>query len=121
MGIEGIGVDLVSVERLEGIVERWGDGFLYRVFTEREREYSLSRKRRYEHLAGRFAAKESVVKAVGRKLPWRGIEIVTEENGKPYVRLDIENGSITDGTDIHVSIAHTEEYAIAMAMMERGA
>lgn len=120
MAIEGIGVDLVSVKRLGEMVEKWEEEFLYRVFTEKEREYCLSRKRRYEHLAGRFAAKEAVVKAIGRKLPWREIEIITEKNGKPHVRLDFKNRGIPDGNEIHVSITHTEEYAIAMAIMESG-
>lgn len=113
-----MGVDLVSVERVKEAVEEWGKRFLHRVFSEREREYCLSRKRKYEHLAGRFAAKESVVKAVGRKLPWREIEVIAEKSGEPFVRLDLTDERIPDGAEVHLSITHTEEYAIAIAIIE---
>ncbi|MFP4135462.1 MAG: holo-ACP synthase [Candidatus Acetothermia bacterium] len=114
--IEGLGVDLVSVERLRSVVERRGEEFLQRVFTEKEREYCLSRSRKFEHLAGRFAAKESIVKAVGHKLPWLGIEVLSGEDGNPSAKLVDEE--IVGRPVVHVSISHTASYAIAVAILE---
>jgi len=113
--IKGIGVDLVAVERIERMAETWGDKFLTRVYTEKELQYCLQRRRRYEHLAGRFAAKESFIKASGNKLPLANIEVVSLENGEPALRLDSD--SRRGREQVHLSITHDGSYALAMVII----
>jgi len=115
MYIKGIGVDLVVVERIERMVETWGKQFLTRVYTEKELQYCLPKRRRYEHLAGRFAAKESFLKASGEKLPLGDIEVISRENGEPVLKLDSDSRS-TRG-QVHLSITHDGSYALAMLII----
>ncbi len=91
MIISGIGIDIVEVTRVEKAIKGRGDSFVGRIFTDKEREYAGSKKFRYMHLAGRFAAKEAVKKALpdGKEIGmnWHEIEILNSEDGKPYVVL----------------------------------
>jgi holo-[acyl-carrier protein] synthase len=126
--ILGHGIDLCGVGRIRRMLETHGDHFLSRTYTEAEVEYARRRKKGFEEtLAGRFAAKEAVMKALGtgwrEGVEFRGIEILNEPSGKPYVVL---HGSTADKaralgiTAWHVSITHTEDLAIASAVAERG-
>lgn len=115
MNIEGVGLDLVAVERIERMVDLWGEKFLNRIYTEKEIEYCLPKKRKYEHLAGRFAAKEAYIKAAGAKLSWKEIEVVSGEGGAPTLRLDRESGSLSD--DTYLTITHEDSYALAMVLI----
>lgn len=115
MYIKGIGVDLVAVERIERMVETWGEKFLARVYTEKELEYCLPKRRKYEHLAGRFAAKESFIKAADGKLPFNDIEVISLESGEPKLRLD-SNSRKVQGR-VHLSITHESSYALAMLII----
>ncbi len=115
----GIGIDIVKVERIESLAEKWGDRFLGRVFTEEELDYCLSRPRRFEHLAGRFAAKEALIKALEEKVPWKDIEIRTSSSGAPRAKLKLnEDWSENEGPTPLVSISHTEKYAVAQARID---
>lgn len=115
----GLGIDIVKVGRIESLVEKWGEKFLYRVFTEREIDYCLSRSRRFEHLAGRFAAKEALIKAMENKVAWTDIEILSTSEGSPRVELHIEEKrEDLCSCDPKVSISHTEEYAVAEATLD---
>lgn len=122
--ILGVGVDIVQVSRIERLLSK--PGFLKRVFTEKEVE-------RFEHdgyppqtIAGVFAAKEAVSKALGTGFSGfgtRDIEILPGEFGAPHAKL--YNGardrfSYLGGANIHVSISHEQEYAIALAVLEGG-
>jgi len=118
LGIDGIGIDIVEVGRIEKLTVEWGQKFLDRVFTEKELEYCLSSRRRYEHLAGRFAAKEAVVKAVGKKLPWRSIEVDSGRNGRPVASVDLPDEGLEFKRGLHVSITHLRDYALAIAVIE---
>lgn len=119
LAICGLGVDIVSVFRIERMVETWGEDFLDRVFAGSELDYCLSKRRKYEHLAGRFAAKEAVIKATGRKLPWNSIEILSEKNGKPSVRFSLDGQTTTPSeVNMFVSITHQEDFALAVAIRE---
>ncbi len=115
MAIRGIGVDLVAVERIEQMVEKWGEKFLSRVYTEKELEYCLPKKRKYEHLAGRFAAKESFIKASDEKLPLGDIEVISRENGEPALRL-VSDSQTVPGR-VNLSITHESSYALAMLII----
>ncbi len=79
-----IGVDIVEVGRIAGVLERFGRRFLDKVFTPFELEQVEGRKRFAESLAGKFAAKEAFMKAMGRRLAWKEIEVVST-GGRPYI------------------------------------
>ena len=115
MTIKGLGIDIVEVERIEAMVDEWGEIFLEKVFSQEELDYCTGRARKLEHLAGRFAAKEAIFKAVGRKLPWQAIEILPDGKGKPVVT--VEGLGDEQGGKMLVSITHVEEYAMAIALL----
>ena len=119
MELIGNGIDIVEIKRLKLVVEKWGDLFLNRVFTEKEIEYAKSRRKTYEHLAGRFAAKEAIIKAadVG-ELGFKDIEIVNKQSGKPYATIT-KAKSINKKYTISVSISHIKDYAIANAVIAK--
>ena len=89
MSVIGIGVDLVEVARIQHSVDRFGEKFLHRVFTDGEIEYSMSMKFPARHLAARFAGKEAVSKAfgtgIGKAMGWRNIDIQKKSSGEPFL------------------------------------
>ena len=123
MEIVAHGIDLVDFPRIEQMVERHGKRFLNRVFTAAEQAYAESNKNRMEKLAGRFAAKEAILKLVGTgwrgKIAWTDIEIINNPAGTPEVGLSGEVKKIADRLGIEhitVSITHTANFAIASAV-----
>ena len=113
--IIGTGVDITEVKRLRQAVEKWGAGFLSRVFTPEELENAKSRGSPYQHLAGRFAAKEAVFKALGdMKLNWKDVQILNDKEGKPHCRILNGKGK---KTEVHISISHVKNYAVANAII----
>lgn len=112
--IIGTGIDIVEVERIEKAVKRSGDDFLRKIFTSREVEYAKSKRLSAMHLAGRFAAKEAVLKAFSRgQFNFKDIEILNDDVGRPFCVLN------KNGFDILISISHTEKYAVACAVVEK--
>lgn len=115
--IYGIGLDLIELERVRLTIERQ-PRLLTRILTDREqaRYETLANGRRLEYLAGRFAAKEAFVKAlgtgIGREVSWRDLEVLNETSGRP-----IMTGPF-DGM-IHVSITHSDHYAAAQVLLEK--
>ena len=123
MNLLGHGIDMVECHRLQQSVERHGRRFLERVFTPAELDYCLGRKRRTEHLAGRFAAKEAVLKVLGtgwrNGISWKDIEIINDPLGRPVVSLSGQCSRIADSlgiTNLQISISHVESHAIASAI-----
>lgn len=120
--VKGIGNDIVAVERIAHAVERYGQRFLDRVFTKREQEYCLGKAGAKRHLAGRFAAKEAVVKALGtgfsNGLTWQDVEVVNDAYGKPVVTLSLAARQRFHDPVILLSISHCREYAAAVAIAE---
>lgn len=115
--IKGNGIDIVEIKRLEQAIERWGDTFLEKVFTDKELKYSRSKRYPLQHLAARFAAKEAVFKAFGTnlKLNFKDIEIANDRFGRPYCIIKRKPSSIL------LSISHSHEYAVASALItEKG-
>jgi holo-[acyl-carrier protein] synthase len=113
--IVGIGVDITEVKRLRQAVEKWGDSFLSRIFSKQELENAKTRGSLYQHLAGRFAAKEAVFKALGDiNLKWHDVQIINDKQGKPY--CSILNGK-GKKLDVHISISHVKNYAVANAII----
>ena len=111
------GIDIIEIERVKQSIEETDGKFCERVYTEKEIEYCESKKiQKYQHYAARFAAKEAVLKAISQLLEskfdieWKEIEILNDENGRPYVNLLKEGINITD---IDISISHCKTYAVA--------
>lgn len=115
------GVDLVNVRRIAEMLRDHGDQFLKRCFTLAEAEYAMSMpKRRAEHLAARFAAKEAVMKALGTGLAggisWTDIEVTREGSGRPGLRLSgvsLQHAQRLGINSWLISLSHTDDHAIA--------
>jgi holo-[acyl-carrier protein] synthase len=123
MKVVSHGVDMVECGRIAEMLDRYGDRFLHRVFTPVEQNYSMNRKRRIEHLSGRFAVKEAVMKLLGTGwrdgIAWTDIETDNDATGRPRVRLSGKVAHEADNLgirEISVSISHTCDYAIASAI-----
>ena len=123
--ILGLGVDLAEVDRIQSAIERHGEIFLRRIFTPAERAYCDKFKNKYERYAGRFAAKEAAMKALGtgwrRGVRWVDVEVVRQRGGRPTVKLHGEAGKIADRLgvkNISLSITHTADQAFAQVIFE---
>ncbi len=113
--IIGTGVDITEVRRIRQAVEKWGDDFLERIFTKSEIKNAKSKTSFYQHLAGRFAAKEAIFKAVGdNQLSWHDIQIHNDSEGKPVCVF--LNGRGKD-KNVCISISHVKTYAVANAVV----
>jgi len=128
MPIIGHGIDIVETARIRRSIEEHGQRFLDRVYTAVEQNYALKNPKRYfEHLAGRFAAKEAVLKVLGTGwrggIAWTDIEVVNNTSGQPFVALSGECERIANQLGIakwHISISHIETHATASAIGLRG-
>jgi len=123
MEIVAHGIDLVDCPRIAEMAERHGERFIDRVFTKAEQAYAKSTKNEIEKLAGRFAAKEAILKLMGTgwrgKIAWTDIEVVNNAMGQPEVTLAGEVEKIAEKLGIghvSVSITHTANFAIASAV-----
>lgn len=126
--IVSVGVDLVEVVRIRRALESTAIGrrFRDRVYTEREIQYCEKRRRgKYESYAGRFAAKEAVMKALGRgwgsKVSWLDIEVLPAPGGRPEVHLRNRTLVFAQGLGIQrlsLSITHTDRYAMAYVIAQ---
>lgn len=116
--ILGIGLDLVEIERIRRVMERHVN-FLSRILTEAEREYCLSSTRAVERVAGRWAAKEAVAKALGQVMLWHDVEILPDKHGAPRVVLHGRAAQHAQKGEILVNITHTETTAAAVAIWVR--
>lgn len=113
--IIGTGVDITEVRRLRQAIEKWGDEFLSRIFTKEELENAKTKGSLYQHLAGRFAAKEAVFKALGdKKLNWKDVQVLNNIDGSPKCMILNGRGK---KADIHISISHVKNYAVASAII----
>ncbi len=117
--IVGTGVDIIEVRRLRQAIEKWGRSFLERVFTGEELENAKNRTSPYQHLAGRFAAKEAVFKALGDSgLTWKDVQILNDKEGRPRCVLLRDKDR---RKEVHVSISHVKNYAVANAIITQKA
>lgn len=126
MIIYGIGIDVVEIDRIEQAIERQGDAFLKRLFTERERAYCSRQKRPALHYAARFAAKEAVSKAlgtgIGGQAGWLDMEVERAESGAPKMVLTGKAAEFIarEGiAEVQVSLSHAKDYAAANAVAVR--
>lgn len=124
MMIIGIGIDTIELWRIKQVLDTHGQRFTHRIFTATEREFCDARgAMRASVYAGRFAAKEAVLKAIGTGLRkgvrWKDIEITNESSGRPVARLSgraLEHARRIGITNILISISHGREYVVAQAI-----
>jgi holo-[acyl-carrier protein] synthase len=123
MRIVAHGIDMVECARLQQMIDDHGERFLKRVFTEGELAYCRGRKRQIEHLAGRFAAKEAVLKVLrtgwANGIAWTDVEVVNADSGAPSIRLHGRCRQIADQQGlaaILISLSHIGTHAVASAI-----
>ena len=123
MNVVGLGTDIVECLRIAQMIEQHGELFIQRVYTPHEIDYCSSRKAATQHFAGRWAAKEAVMKAVGtgwaRGIKWQDVEVRNQASGGPIVRLA---GGVREACErqsvgeILISISHCRSHATATAI-----
>jgi len=122
----GLGCDLIDVQRIRDVLDRHGDRFLDRVFTEEERAYCFGMAHPHKHLAARWAAKEAISKTfttgIGAELGWKSMSIYHGERSEPLVRLDEKGAALLAAAGAnhgYVSPSHPETAAMAVAAIVR--
>jgi holo-[acyl-carrier protein] synthase len=123
--IVGTGIDITEVPRIAEAIERHGDRFLQRIYTEGERAYCDSKANRIERYAARFAAKEAAMKAIGtgwnHGVRWRDVEVSRQPGGRPTILFHgkaAEFAAKLGAARVALSLSHTAEQAIAQVILE---
>ncbi|MFH1416936.1 MAG: holo-ACP synthase [Planctomycetota bacterium] len=123
MNVVAHGIDLIECERIDAVLRKHPDRFLARILTPDERTYCERMKNPLPHIAGRFAAKEAVLKAIGTgwrgQIAWTDIEVLNDPAGQPHVSLSGQTEKVARGlgiTRILLSITHTKKNAAASAI-----
>ncbi|MCE5194388.1 MAG: holo-ACP synthase [Nitrospiraceae bacterium] len=122
--IYGIGIDIVKIERMKSVVEKWGGRFLKKVFTKVEINYCYEKKNPHLSFAVRFAAKEAFIKAIGAEIaiPLTDVEIINAENGKPCINMNGKLGGFLKNKGINgvlLSLSHEKEYGVACVVLDK--
>ena len=124
------GVDIIEISRIKGSIDKYGQSFLDKIFTQNEINYcSKFKSNQYEHYAVRFAAKEAIYKALNNvcDLTWKDVEILNQESGRPYVRMIEENYKNRFSSEIikklnkakiDITLSHNNSQAIAYVIVE---
>jgi holo-[acyl-carrier protein] synthase len=118
----GLGIDIIEIARVKKSIEKYGDKFLDKVFTEEEIKYCNSKFNKYQHYAARFAAKEAVYKALAsgwkEGLRWKDIEIQNDASGMPSIKPTGKLQSFLSGdTQLRISISHSDNYVTSVAII----
>ena len=123
--IVGTGIDIAEVPRITESIEKFGERFLNRIFTDGERAYCDSKANRHERYAARFAAKEAGMKAIGtgwnHGVRWRDVEVIRMPGGRPTLHFHgkaAEFAAKLGAVHISLSLTHTKEHAIAQVILE---
>ncbi|MFZ1976767.1 MAG: holo-ACP synthase [Bacteroidota bacterium] len=120
--IAGIGVDVVDVPRMKEVLEKQGDHFYKKIFSDMEVTYCRTRKRPYMHFAARFAAKEAVAKAMrtgwSGSFRWKDISVVNDSFGAPHILLTGEVAIALEKCNVHLSLSHTDNTVVAFVVLE---
>jgi len=122
MAVHSIGVDITEIERINDLINRYGNRFLKRVFTDKEIEYCNKKATAASSYAARFATKEAVFKATGlglnQGMSWRDIEVLNDQNGKPFIKLSGITKEKLNSKKIHLSLSHSKGHAISMVVVD---
>jgi holo-[acyl-carrier protein] synthase len=125
--ILGIGTDVVEVPRIQQSIDRFGERFVRRIYTDSERSYAGSKANAAERFAARFAAKEACMKAIGTGwnfgVTWKDFEVVNERSGRPALRLNGVARAVAERLGVRrtsISLTHTGELALAVVILEDG-
>ncbi len=123
--ILGTGIDLAEVDRIQASIERYGDRFLHRIYTEKERAYVARKANKYERYAARFAAKEAGMKAIGtgwrHGITWQDFEVTNLPSGRPTITFHGVAKQIAERMGVkhaHLSLTHTRQYGQAFLILE---
>jgi holo-[acyl-carrier protein] synthase len=120
--MHSVGVDIIEISRIEAAAAIYGERFFNRIFTPEEQKLC---RRKYGLLAGRFAGKEAVMKALGtgvRGIKWKEIEILSERSGKPFIRLHGNARIKADALgldELAISLSDSKEYAVAFVVAQK--
>lgn len=125
--ILGVGTDLAEVARIRQSIDRFGERFLSRIYTDNERSYAASKANAAERFAARFAVKEAGMKAIGTGwnfgVTWKDFEVVNERSGRPTLRLSGIARDIAVRLGVKrtsITLTHTRELAFAVVILEDG-
>lgn len=118
----GLGIDIIEIERIKKSIEKYGERFLNKVFTNEEIKYCNAKFNKYQHYAARFAAKEAVYKALAsgwkEGLRWKDIEIQNDVSGMPSINSTGKlQAFLSDNTQLRISISHSENYVTSVAII----
>ncbi len=121
--IVGTGVDIIEIDRIQKSIENYGEKFLQKIFTETEIEYCSTKADKYRRYAARFAIKEAVYKAVMKydyTVAWKDISVKNDSDGAPVLE-DLPKLAVlrSQGVIIHISLSHSNNYAVATAIAEK--
>ena len=123
--VVGLGVDIVEIDRVRKALENQPN-MVERVFTPGEAEYCAARQNQYQHFAGRFAAKEAALKALGtgwaHGIRWRDVEVSSEPSGRPRIHFHGKAEAALESLGVGsalLSITHARTYAVAVVILER--
>lgn len=120
--IKSVGIDIVDVMRFQKLMDRWGHRFAGRILTKQEIELCTNKANSVASMAARFAAKEAMIKCLptNKNLVWKWheMQVLSEPDGKPIVKMSGLIGDFVNGLKIHISLSHSQKSAIAMIVLE---
>ncbi len=117
-----VGIDIVSVSKMEKAFLSWGDHLKKKIFSSEEEKYCEKKRRPSLHLAANFASKEAFLKALSRRerdgIKWREIKVLNKEGGQPILSLSGKaKEAVKEGLMPHISISHSGDYAVAICLL----
>lgn len=120
--IIGIGIDIIEIERIKESIDRFGDSFLKKIYTQLELDYCQSKSNKYQHFAARFAAKEAVAKALAtgwnKEFSWQHVEISNEPSGMPIVELKGPLAAfLHPDKQLKISMSHSRDNVACVAII----
>ena len=116
----GLGHDILELDRIESSYQRYGERFISRILTKKERDYCLKHTDPLPHIAGRFCAKEALAKAlgtgIGKEVGWQDLEIINDPKGKPVVFVSEKISLQFNSPKLIISISHSKTYVSSVAL-----
>ncbi|MGO9481339.1 MAG: holo-ACP synthase [Candidatus Kryptoniota bacterium] len=120
--VEGVGIDIIEVSKIQKSIQDYGPLFTGRIFTEEEVKYCSEKPNPFQHYAARFAAKEAFSKATGTgwnsDFSWQEVEVINEKSGKPWLQLSGLSLKKFGGKKIFLSLSHSGDYVTAVVVIE---